>query len=345
MKKLSLFLAVAVAVGVFLLASPKPVAAQGETGSIGGIVTDPQGGVVAGADVALTDVTTKTARTTTTNDSGRYYFASVHVGTYDLTITKSGFKIFKAAAQRVSVGTQVTVDVVLEVGALTETVVVTSQAGTELQTANATVGATVSLKDLEMLPNLGRDASTLMALQPGVAPNGAVAGAVVDQNTFTIDGGQNTDDMSGDTVGYIVNFTGTSGTQTNGMASGVVPTPVESVEEFRVNTVGQTADFNGSIGAQVQMVTKRGTGQWHGSGYGFYFAPNHLGAQTWALNHTPFTKGSAPNRRPCAPGTTLAKGDTNCVMPSTPITPSHRTRFGFTVGGPMIPKKILGGKT
>src|SRR3989441_10255235 len=345
MKRLSFFLALAVCVGVFLSLSAGPAFAQGETGSVTGVVTDPQGGTVAGAEVTLTDVGTKSARIATTNDSGRYHFASIKPGLYDVTISKSGFKVYKAAAQRVSVGTQLTVDVPLEVGALTETVVVTSQAGTELQTANATVGTTISLKDLELLPNLGRDASTLMALQPGVGPAGQVAGAREDQNTFTIDGGQNTDDMSGDTVGYIVNFTGTSGTQTNGMASGVVPTPVESVEEFRINTVGRTADFNGSIGAQVQMVTKRGTGRWHGSGYGFYFAPNIWGAQTWALNHTPFTKGSAPDRRACAAGTTLHSGDNNCVMASTPITPSHRNRFGFTVGGPIIPKKILGGKT
>src|SRR5215813_6273662 len=346
MKRFALVFGLFVAVGVSVTLGTNRVAAQAASGGVTGLVSDPQGAAVPGADVTLTDISTNSKQTTTTNDSGRYNFPVVHIGLYDITVTKTGFKVAKLSQQRVSIGLVLTVNVALEVGALTETVVVTSSpTGAELQTANATVGTTISLKELEFLPNLGRDASTLMALQPAVTPGGAVAGAVGDQNTFTIDGGQNTDDMSGDTVGYIVNFTGTSGTQTNGMASGVVPTPVESVEEFRVNTVGQTADFNGSIGAQVQMVTKRGTGQWHGSGYGFYFAPNHLGAQTWALNHTPFIKGSAPDRRPCKPGTTLSEGDTNCVMAGQPIFPSHRTRFGFSVGGPMIPKKILGGKT
>src|SRR5207247_4660971 len=104
---------------------------------------------------------------------------------------------------------------------------------------------------MENLPNMGRDATTLLALQPGVTPSGFVAGAYFDQNTFTIDGGNNTDDMAGNTVGYIQNFTGSTG-GLGGMASGVVATPIESVEEFRVNTFGQTADFNGSSGAQVQ---------------------------------------------------------------------------------------------
>jgi hypothetical protein len=344
MKRLAFFAGLAVCIGLFCAS---PVAAQtASSGSVTGLVSDPQGSAVPGADVTMTDISTNSKQTTTTNDSGRYNFPVVHPAMYDITVTKTGFKVAKMSQQRVSIGLVLTVNVTLEVGAVTETVVVTSSPiGAELQTANAAIGNTISLKDLELLPNLGRDASTLIALQPAVGPLGQVAGAVEDQNTFTIDGGNNTDDMSGDTRGYIVNFTGSTGTQTNGMASGVVATPIETVEEFRVNTFGQTADFNNSSGAQVQMVTKRGTGSWHGSGYGYYFAPNILGAQTWALNHTPYTKGSAPNRNICAAGTTLNSGDTNCVMPGTPIFPSHRSRFGFTVGGPMIPWKIAGGKT
>src|SRR5204863_7290799 len=149
-----------------------------------------------GAQVTLTDTATKTAQTTTTNDSGRYVFASINPGLYDIAISRTGFKVFKAAAQKVSVGSQLTLDVALEVGALTETVVVTSQAGSELQTGNASIGSTIDLKQLELLPNLGRDASTLMALQPGVTARGDVAGSYMDQNTYTIDGGKNTDDIA-----------------------------------------------------------------------------------------------------------------------------------------------------
>ena len=351
MKRFSFFLALAVCMVLFLAVSATSTFAQ-ETGSVSGVVTDPHGATVAGADVTLTDVATKNPRTTTTNESGRYHFASVPAGLYDVMISKSGFKVYKAAAQKVSVASQLTVDVALEVGSLAETVVVTSQAGSELQTANATVGNTINLKQLDLLPNLGRDASSLLLLQPGVTAanaagqgGGFVAGAYNDQNTFTIDGGNNSDDMAGNTVGYIVNFTGATGTQTNGMASGIVPTPTESVEEFRVNTVGQTADFGSSIGAQVQMVTRRGTDQWHGSGYGYYFAPNLWGANSWINNHTQFVKGISPTRNLCAAGTTYQSGDNNCVMQYSPIIPNHRERFGFTVGGPAIPWKILGGKT
>src|SRR5437667_11819881 len=167
----------------------------------------------------------------------------------------------------------------------------------------------------------------------------------MNQNQFRSDGGNNTDDMAGNTIGYIQNFTGLAGAQTSSMASGVVATPIESVEEFKVSTFGQTNDFNASSGAQVQMVTRRGTDQWHGSGYGYYYATNHGAANSWVNNHTVFTKGVAPTGTPCPAGTTLASGGNNCVMPYTPIIPNHRSRFGFTVGGPVIPKKILGGKT
>ncbi len=344
MKRLSFFLGLVVCMVLFLAASATSGFAQGETGSVTGVVTDPQGATVAGADVTLTDLATKSPRTTTTNESGRYHFASVAVGLYDITISKSGFKVHKAAAQKVSVGNQLTVDVALEVGALSETVVVTSQAGSELQTANATVGNTISLKDLELLPNLGRDATSLLSLQPGVTPRGDIAGSYMDQNTFTIDGGNNTDDMAGNTIGYIQNFTGLAGSQTSSLASGVVFTPIESVEEFKVSTFGQTSDFNASSGAQVQMVTRRGTDDWHGSVYGYYFATNHGAANSWVNNHTVFTKGT-PTGTPCAPGTTLSSGDNNCVMPFTPIIPNHRSRFGFAIGGPVVPWKILGGKT
>jgi hypothetical protein len=352
MKRISILLGLLLCAGLIVFLDAKPTVAQGETGSVTGTITDPQGGTVAGAEVTMTDLATKTPRTTTANDSGRYHFASVPAGLYDITVSRTGFKVFKAAAQKISVGSQLTLDVALEVGALTETVVVTSQAGSELQTGNATIGTTIDLKQLELLPNLGRDASTLMALQPGVTARGDVAGSYMDQNTYTVDGGNNTDDMAGNTIGYLQNFTGITGSQTNGMASGVVATPIESVEEFKVNTAGQTADFSSSAGAQVMMITRRGTTDFHGAVYGFYYGTNHGGANSWENNHTPFNKGLPPKDassstglKQCSASTTYSSGDNNCQMPYTPLIPNHRSRFGFSLGGPATNLKVLGGKT
>jgi hypothetical protein len=152
----------------------------------------------------------------------------------------------------------------------------------ELQTMNATVGNTISGVALESLPSLGRDVSTFVTLQPGVAMDGSVAGANQDQNSFMLDGGNNSSDMdgtqntytpsfAGDPSGGLVNVlvTGTSpaGSPGGGAPTGVMPTPVDSIEEFKVGTTNQTADFNSSAGAQVQLVTKRGTNQIHGTVY------------------------------------------------------------------------------
>src|SRR5258706_12399248 len=111
MKRLPFFLALAVCMVLFLAASATSVFAQGETGSVTGVVTDPQGATVGGADVTLTDVATHSPRTATTNESGRYHFASIPAGIYDITVSRPGFKVHKAAAQKVSVGNQLTVDV------------------------------------------------------------------------------------------------------------------------------------------------------------------------------------------------------------------------------------------
>ncbi|HYX28894.1 MAG TPA: carboxypeptidase-like regulatory domain-containing protein [Pyrinomonadaceae bacterium] len=347
MKRLAFYVGwVACVVLACMLAASSARAQTASSGSITGLVTDPQGAAVPGADVTLTDTATNSKQTSATNDAGRYNFPVVNPGLYDIVVSKTGFKTSKMAQQKISIGLVLTVNVTLEVGSLSETVIVTSTPlGSELQTANATIGNTIDLKQLELLPNLGRDATSLLSLQPGVTPRGDIGGSYMDQNTFTVDGGNNTDDMAGNTIGYIQNFTGLAGAQTSAMASGVVATPIETVEEFKVNTFGQTNDFNQSSGAQVQMVTRRGTDQWHGSGYGYYYATNHGAANSWVNNHSVFTKGVAPTGNLCSAGTTLSSGDNNCVLQYTPIIPNHRSRFGFTVGGPIIPKKILGGKT
>jgi len=139
-------------------------------------------------------------------------------------------------------------------------VVEVSAVGNELQTMNATVGSTITNLSIDNLPSLGRDVSTFIALQPGVAPDGSVAGAVVDQSFFTLDGGNNTNDMDGSMNVYTKSFAGdptggvanqnsvgpAEGGKGVGGATGVLPTPQDSVEEFKVNTAGQTADFNSS---------------------------------------------------------------------------------------------------
>ncbi len=305
----------------FLLITATGWSQTGSSGSVSGSVTDASNAAVAGAEVRLTNPATNDTLRTTSNDAGRYTFANVPPATYDVTVTKTGFSTFKAAGQKVDVGQVLTINATLEVGSTTTTVEVSAAAGAELQVTNATVGQTITGESLVFMPNIGRDASSFAVLQPGVSPMGAVAGAMYDQNTFQLDGGNNSNDMDGSMMDYTGSYTANVPTAGVGSPSGTVPTPVESVEEFKVATSGQTADFNGSSGSQVQMVTKRGTNQFHGSAYEYYFATDIGAANSWDNNHTP--SGS---------------------LGYTPLPITHSNRFGTAVGGPIIPKNVLGGK-
>jgi len=297
------------------------------TATIAGQVIDEQNAAIVGAEVRILDMATGTAQTTLTNESGRYVIVNVDPGSYTITISKQGFAVHRIGSQKVDIGTSLTINATLKIGSTTTTVEVSAAAGADLQTTNATVGTTLTSEALLKLPNMGRDVSSLAVLQPGTTLGGYTAGAFQDQNVFSIDGGNNSDDMAGNNTSYVTNFTGLGGTQTGGSPSGIVPTPVESIEEFKVGSFNQTADFSGSIGAQIQMVTKRGTNNYHGALYGYYFATNVGAANSWGNNHTPS-------------GTV----GTSSYLPYTPLPSNHRNRFGGSIGGVMLPK-FAGGKT
>src|SRR5277367_778117 len=275
------------------------------TGTVAGTVTDASGAAVADATVTLTDKATNNPRVASTNENGRFILVDVPAGAYDFTVSKQGFRISRLTGQSVNVGSALTLNVTLEVGSVAESVEVTAT-NAELQTLNATVGNTISGTALDSLPSISRDASTFFTLQPGVAPDGSVAGVAMDQNSFQLDGGQNTNDMdgsmniytpslAGDPSGGTVNtmFTGTGNSLGGGGGpTGVLPTPIDSIEEFKVNTTQQTADFNSSAGAQVSMSTKRGGNSWHGTAYEYYL-DNNLDANSFA-NNAPATRAALP---------------------------------------------------
>jgi Carboxypeptidase regulatory-like domain len=314
------------AVAVLLAAGATSVWAQTSTaGTVAGQVTDEQGAVIPGSQVKIAGAATGAIQTTVTNDAGRYIFSQVPPGKYNVSFAKTGFSTYSVNAQNVAVGAVLTINAKLSVGATATTVEVTASSGAELQTMNATVGNTIENKAMLLLPTIGRDVASLAVLQPGVMPGGFTAGSHAEQNSFTLDGGPITDDMAGNTTGYNTNFTGFGGTQTNGTPSGVIPTPIESIEEVRVATINQTSDFNNSSGSQIQMVTKRGTNQFHGAAYMYYFDTTIGSANTWTANHTPATVNG------------ISYG-------YTPIVSNHRTRYGFAVGGPLVPKDFLGKK-
>jgi Carboxypeptidase regulatory-like domain len=315
----------ATAFGALFLVGSSAWAQTSSVGTVMGQVTDEQGAVVPGTEVKMVDLGTRAALTSLTNDAGRYTFPSVSPGKYTVSFTKQGFSTFQVAQQDVQIGQVLTLDAQLKVGTTATTVEVTATSGAELQTMNATVGNTLSGQSLVLMPNIGRDVSSLAVLQPATTLGGFTAGSYGDANTYTLDGASITDDMAGNTTGYQTTYSGLGGSQGGGIASPVIPTPLESIEEFKVAVSNQTSDFNNSSGGQIQMVSKRGQNQFHGAGYWYYFDTKVGAANSWTNNHTPFTFGSTS-------------------LPYTPIISNHRNRFGGALGGQLIPKDFLGKK-
>lgn len=257
------------------------------TARITGLVTDAQGNALPGAVVQLVDVATNSERVVTTNEEGRYVFVSLSPGTYDLRVSANGFAKASISGIRAEVTKTVTTDVTLEVGALQEAVNVEANSALSLQREDASIGNVIDQDRLKRLPNLDRQATSFLALQPGAQPTGEITGARRDQNRISLDGVDVTDSI-------------------NGFAfRSVIPVPTESVEEFRVTVANPNATFGGSTGAQVVLVTKRGTNQFHGSLYEYH--------QNAALNANSWTSNRLGLRRP----------------------PLVNNRFGGSIGGPI----------
>jgi hypothetical protein len=288
-------------------------------GTITGRITDPSGAAVPGAKVTIQDISTNIIRSVMSNNTGLYVFSDVKPSTYAVTVTKSGFQKAVVAGQAVVVGLALNVNIRLRVGSTTQTVQVTTTPGAELQTLNSTMGTSLSGNTIIQLPTFSRDVTSLLYFQPTAVPDfngatdditsGTVAGQTSDQNTYSIDGGNATDDLSGDN-GY-TNNTGMGGF---GAGTAAMPTPAESIQEFNVTTNNATANFSDASGGHVLLVTKRGTDQFHGSLYD-YFQNSALDSNDWSNNFT-----------------------------GVPTPQSTYNRFGGAFGGPLLPK-MAGGKT
>ncbi|SEF90701.1 Carboxypeptidase regulatory-like domain-containing protein [Bryocella elongata] len=292
-------------------------AQSANAGTITGTVTDPTGAVIPGATITVSDAKSATSRTTVTNKDGQFVVPDMPIGTYDVKVTKPGFSTDEIPDLTVNVGTQSTANFKLAVGA-ESTVISVEASNADLQTINATTGQTVEQAMVNSLPAIGRDVATFVTMQPGVSPAGYVAGTAQDQASISLDGGQNSADMDGTQGVYTSNNLGsTTGGFLGAGASGVMPMPQDSIEEFKVSTSGQTADFNNSTGSNSQVVTKRGHDTIHGTVYEYYL-DNTFNANSWQNNF---------------PGTGY-----------TPKPSYHFSRFGAAAGGPILPK-YFGGKT
>jgi hypothetical protein len=250
---------------MLLMGSPASPQSAGFTGT----VLDPTGASVGGAHVTITDEATGAVRSATTEADGKFVFSQVTPGRYKVEVKASGFKTAVRQHVELLVGITSTLDIRLEVGAVAETVTVSEQVA-PLNTSDASIGTPISGKELAALPTLDNNPAGLLGLQAGVAyipaaadnpsgyggptdqdgRNGAVNGARSDQTNVTLDG----TDVNDPQKGYA--FTS------------VLRIPQDALEEFRTTTTSYDADSGGrSSAAQVQLVTKSGTNNLHGSLY------------------------------------------------------------------------------
>jgi len=230
--------------------------------SLRGAITDQSGAVVPKAQVTLSNSATGLERKTTASGAGSYEFLQVTPGAYRLTVEATGFKKYEANDLQLEVNNPATVNIVLEVGGTTEVVAVTAEAPM-LNTVDASVGSVINENQVKQLPLEARDVAALYSMQPGVVylgnrtdmptqtdtRSGAVNGAHSDQSNIMLDGVDVND-------------------QTRGLAfTSVLRMTPDSMQEFRVETTNYDAQGGRSSGAQVSIVTKSGTNNWHGSLY------------------------------------------------------------------------------
>jgi len=237
---------------------------QGTTSRVTGTVLDQQGAAVPGATATLTNEATKVSFSTETSGSGAYVFDSVQVATYTVTVEKQGFKKFVSTGNQVNVNQPATINVSLETGAVEETVMVVASAEQVQTSTSGNIGSTIEQKVLEALPIVGtrgRNPLDLLNFQPGVVFGGNTGGAVNVNGSrdrafnFTLDG----IDINESTAGGS-NFTP------------LRPNP-DSIQEFQVVTSNFTAELGRSSGAQVTLITRSGTNQFHGNLFEYYRTP------------------------------------------------------------------------
>jgi hypothetical protein len=248
---------------IVLSVAPPLLAAQEPTGAIEGAVRDPQSAVVQNATVTARNTATNATRTATTGDDGRYRIGQLQPGTYEVKVTGQGFKSSVISNVVVPVGGNVPLDVKLEIGGASETVSVTATGETQIDRVENTVSGVVGKLQIDNLPLNGRNFLDLAQLQPGAEKvdgasfdptkanytGVAIAGQMGRSTQITVDGGSVVDNIVGTTV---QNFS------------------QEIVQEFQIGISTFDLSTGASATGSVNVISKGGTNQFHGNGYGYW---------------------------------------------------------------------------
>jgi len=284
------------------------LSAQEITGTLSGTVTDSSGAAVPGASVTILRIESGATRKTVTSDAGIFFFNSLPIGTYKVTVEKAGFKSSETSNVALHVNDKLDLPIKLDVGNVSEKVLVSGEIPL-LQTESAELSTLIASQQINDLPLNGRNFNQLVDLVPGVAPdNGrvnsgvglnsdtsvSISGAQSNSNLFLVDGEYNLD--------------------SGGNGNLLVTPSVDSIEEFKILRNDYSAEFGGATGGVVNVVTKSGGQEFHGSVYDFY-RNDKLDATDTFLNSSGQTKSRL-----------------------------HQNDYGFTIGGPVFIPKVYNDK-
>lgn len=292
-----------------VLLLPTYLSAQLSTATVTGIVRDASGSVVPDATLALRNVETNVERQTVSNPSGNYVFLNVPPGRYTLETRKTGFRVQRMEPFTLSVNQTATFDIALEVGTVEQAVNVEALAEM-IQSSTAELGAVVAEKQVLDLPLNGRNFTQLLALTPGVAP------VSVSQNA----GGFGASTTTGSQFVFPAingqtnrsNFFTTDGINNQGAFTSTyaVPPIIDAIQEFKVNSHNDQAEFGGALGGIVNVVTKSGTNELHGTGW-------------WYVRNDAFDARNTFQQA---------------------VVPFKQNQFGASLGAPVVIPKVYDGK-
>jgi outer membrane receptor protein involved in Fe transport len=229
------------------------------SGTLQGTVTDSSGAAVSGAEIVAKSKATDAIRTATTSDSGSYRFELMPVGIYTVTVTKAGFGTFSQTVE-ILIGQITTVSAELKPGSASETIEVTSEAPLVDQ-LKTSVSTTITPSEVEEMPLLGRDVANLAYLAPGVKATDSYDPTKNRYAILSVNG------QSGRNVNVTINGVDN---KDNTVGGPVMQLPLEAVQEFVISTQRFSAANGRSEGAAINMITKSGTNNFHGSAFGFF---------------------------------------------------------------------------
>src|SRR5437016_7460991 len=266
----------------FVVLAATSLIAQTFRGTILGTVTDPSGAVVAGAKVTAKNVNTGLERTTQTSADGSYSIPELPIGTYTVTVSQNGFQTSVTTGVVVNVATERRVDAMLKAGQVATTVEVSGEMLPQTETTSNDLGGVITAQTVENMPVNGRDYTKLIYLNPGVAGSaGQVTGSPGSFGEFSMNGAR------GRSNNYLLDGTDMNDGYRNGPAinqGGVFATPsailpIDAVSDMRVLSNFEP-EYGRNSGAVVNIVTKSGTNQFHGSAFE-YFRNNALDARNF----------------------------------------------------------------